>query len=153
MANPEKKKNWTSRNSALVRNQMQPNATCFDAVSPAQLRAIEALVAGKSVVEAAEAAAVSRATLWRWTRKDVVFQAAYNACRKDAFEQARARISALASLAAETVEAAMRSGDARSAIAVLRGLGILDGEPTAIPTDDIEALRFARLRTEISEMI
>lgn len=73
-------------------NAVQPNATEFARVSPQQWKAIERLLAGDTVTDAASAAGVDRVTLWRWQRKDVAFQAALNRCRRDAMAAVYAQV-------------------------------------------------------------
>jgi hypothetical protein len=131
---------------------MQQNATEFD-VPANQRMAIEALVAGKNMTTSAEAAGVTRATLWRWLNKDPEFQAALNSYKREVCEQVETQTVGLAKLAIEAVENALRSGDARTAIAVLRGLGILDGSRLTAPTDDVEELRLRQRRARYAQFV
>ena len=62
---------------------MSQNDTPIDGVSAKQARAIDQLVTGATVTEAAKAAGVGRSTLHRWLREDWNFQAAHNAARRD----------------------------------------------------------------------
>ena len=58
-------------------------------LSVAQHTALAALAQGQSFKEAAEAAGVNRITLYRWTRNDPMFQAAYNAWQEELRGSAR----------------------------------------------------------------
>jgi len=73
--------------------------------------ALDALLAGKSYAEAAQAAGIDRATLWDWYRKDVVFRCEYNRRRWEARAQVLDRIDALWSTALDGVEKALQDDD------------------------------------------
>jgi hypothetical protein len=90
-------------------------------LSAAQEKAIEALLAGKSVTEAAIAAAVNRTTLHRWLN-DPRFGIELNRSRRELREAMRARLLALGSKAIDAVERSIVEGDANAALAVLKGL-------------------------------
>jgi phage terminase small subunit len=130
---------------------MQHNATEFD-VPANQRLAIEALVAGKNMTAAAQAAGVTRATLWRWMNKDADFQAALNSYKRELFEQVETQAVGLAKLAIEAVEKALREGDAKTGLAVLRGLGMLDGSRIVAPTDDVQELRLRQRRAAYARL-
>ena len=115
---------------------MQPNET----LSAVQELALVALLAGKNATEAAQAAGVDRTTLWRW-QSDFTFQAAHNRGRRELSAAMTARLSALAEKAAGTVEGAIDKGDAKTALAVIRGLGFLSGGPETIGSEDAAKLR------------
>ena len=116
---------------------MSRNATLEqDAVSPAQERAIEALMAGATVTDAAKAANVSRQSLHRWRRDDYSFVARLNAARRDLREEVEHRLQALASEAIDSVSRAIQGGDARAGLSLLKGLGLLSGERVDIGEED-----------------
>src|SRR5579872_1365044 len=92
------------------------------ALTPAQRIAIERLSVGETVVDAARAAGVTRMTLHRWLKQDAEFVAAYNAWQEETLASARGRLLALADTAVTTVANAMRNGDARAAMAVLKAM-------------------------------
>jgi transposase-like protein len=58
----------------MKRNGTPHNPTLT--LSPCQLAALEALLAGKTVTDAAAAAGVDRSTLHAWLKTDFPFQAA-----------------------------------------------------------------------------
>ncbi len=123
---------------------MRHNATDKPALTPQQETALAELLAGRSVTEAAAAASVARQTVHTWLRDDYAFQAGYNRGRRELAEAHAARLHALTAIAFDTVEAAMKQGDAKAALTVLRGVGMLTGEPAPIGTDDAEILRKER---------
>jgi len=140
-----------------TRNGSQQNSTPA-ALSPGQVAALEALLAGRTVTEAATVAGVDRTTVHAWLRSDYAFQAAYNRGRRDLQEQTHARLMTLAEKAVGCVEGALAKGDEKTALAVLRGLGLLSGVPAKPGSDDPEILAaaaegqavFARMEAELA---
>ena len=57
-----------------------------------QLAALDLLLAGKTVTEAAAAVGVARETVSRWRNKDAAFLAAYNAALQSAYDAGLARL-------------------------------------------------------------
>jgi hypothetical protein len=57
-----------------------------------QLAALDQLLAGKTVTEAAAAVGVARETVSRWRNSDAAFQAAYNAALQSVYEAGQARL-------------------------------------------------------------
>jgi hypothetical protein len=101
-------------------------------LSPSQLAALGALLAGSSVTAAAEQAAVSRETLHRWLREPA-FAAAYKRQHRDLWEATETRLLRLAERATTIVERAIdQDGDVKAALAVLKGLGLLAGSAPVI---------------------
>src|SRR5687768_10979655 len=94
-----------------------------------QMAVLENLLRGSTATEAAQAAGVNRRTVWRWRRTDIEFQAAFNRSRREAWEAAQMRLERLVEVAIGAVERAVADGDVRTALAVLRGLHFLTGEP------------------------
>ncbi len=128
-----------------------------DKLSEAQQVAILHLVQGKSIAEAARQAQVHRATVHRWIHSDPNFQAAYNAWQDEMSTSCYARLLTLCDEAVDTVQAALKKRHTRTAITLLRGMGMLrprkDGPTNA---DDIEktmqlADRQRRLELEKTE--
>jgi hypothetical protein len=104
-----------------------------------QETAITSLLAGQSATEAAAAAGVNRSTLWRWT-KDPMFEAALNRRKREIFEQAHSRLAQIAQDALGIIQAAVAGGDAPTALAVLKGVGLLTGQHPPIGTDNPKEL-------------
>ena len=103
-------------------------------LSPPQRRAIEKLTAGDTVIDAAKAAGVTRSTLHRWLKDNPHFAAAYNAWQEESIAIARGRLVALTGDAVGAVATAIRAGDSRAALAILKSMGLLD-RPTPGSTD------------------
>jgi len=120
---------------------MRQNVTEKLALTAPQESALAELLAGRSVTEAAAAASVARQTVHTWLRDDYTFQAAYNRGRKELADAHAARLHALTAVALDTVETAMKEGDVKAALTVLRGVGMLAGEAVPIGTDDADVLR------------
>jgi hypothetical protein len=115
---------------------MQQIATLETKLTPAQEKARVALLEGKTVVQAAMLADVNRATLHRWLKDDFEFQASYNRGQRDLYEAVQSRLLAMANKAVGTVEQAIQDGDVKSAVALLKGLGLLSGDPLKIGSAD-----------------
>ena len=96
-----------------------------DELTIAQQGAIESLRNGCSFVRAAQDAGVSRSTLYRWVESDPAFKAAYNAWQSEMAESARARLLKLTDQAVDVVEAALRRNDEKTAIQMLKDLGVM----------------------------
>jgi transcriptional regulator with XRE-family HTH domain len=89
-------------------------------LSPAQELALEALLAGKTQVEAAEAAGVARETVNRWYKRHPGFIAAYRQRRQARAAAAEEVAANLDRQAMEVVADAVGEGDTKAAIAWLR---------------------------------
>lgn len=128
---------------------MQRNATLSSTpetepapeLSPAQQLVLSALLAGRSITDAAAAGDADRSTVYRWLKNDFTFTAELNGGRKRLREQAEARLLAVANRAAETIEQAIVGGNVAASVAVLKGLGLLSGKPAVIGSDDAQRLR------------
>jgi hypothetical protein len=136
----------------VPRNELQQDATDFE-ISAQQRRAIEAILSGNTMTDAAKTAGVNRSTVWRWMNKDAEFQSALNSYKREALDQLSMRTTALASLAISAVEAALRAGDEKTGIAVLRGLGFLNGVRLDPPTDDVHELRMRQRRSAFARVM
>jgi len=115
---------------------MRRNATETATLDGTQQAALDALAAGQPDATAAAAAGVHRATVNRWLAHDPVFQASLNAARRALQVAVRAQLEHLAEDALGVVAKAVRAGDVKAALAVLTGLGVLDGRQRPIPSDD-----------------
>jgi hypothetical protein len=123
------KRNGTPRN---VTNSVPENLT------PAQELAVGALLAGKTVTDAAGVAGVDRATVHRWLRESFAVQAAVNAGRRELRRAAYRRLEGLAEKAVDCVAKAIDRGDIKAALAVLKGLRVLS--PVPIGSEDAAEL-------------
>ena len=103
-------------------------------LSPTQVTALEGLLAGKTAADAAAAAGVAGTTIYKWLRNDLAFQAALNRGRRDLQQAVSFRIDQLAADAAACVARAVREGDAKTAMEILKRLDVLT--PRKIGSDD-----------------
>ena len=87
--------------------------------------ALEQLVGGKSVAESAQLAGVSRATLYRWLKNDPEFRAAYNQWHDEMEESCRSKLLMLTDLATGALRSALEKGDAKAAVQLLKGMGLI----------------------------
>ncbi len=117
------------------RNTSLRNAT----VSASQALAIETLLAGESVTQAAAVAGVDRATVHRWLKDDCAFQAEWNRERLALRERMTARLTRLAEKAVDCIEMAV-GNDPKTALAVLKGIGLLSGQSPPIGSADLTDL-------------
>jgi hypothetical protein len=109
-------------------------------LTPPQRTAIQMLTSGKTAIDSALAAGVSRRTLYRWLKTDVNFQAAYNAWQHDAIATARGKVLALTDAAIDAVRRALVKGDAKTALVILKSTGILDRpEPGSTDPEEVQA--------------
>jgi AcrR family transcriptional regulator len=99
-----------------------------------QQTALECLLMGKSIAETARSAGVSRVAIYRWLKRDAAFQAAYNQWHDQLQESCRSRLQALTDKATDALEKALEAGDARTAMQLLKGMGMIK-ERASGPTD------------------
>jgi hypothetical protein len=110
-----------------------------EGLSPSQLKALSALIAGTTITDAADIAGVDRTTVHRWIREPE-FCAAHNARRAELRDAVEAKLRALQAKAIEVVESALDGGDVRTAMGILRGTGALDGCGPRVGSDDPETV-------------
>ena len=110
-------------------NTMPQNATSDDGLSPTQELALAALLAGKTVTAAAQQAGVDRSTVYRWLRNPYQpgFRLALERGRWELRQAVQARLLTLADKAADCLEVTLAQGDGKAALALLKGLGLLNG--------------------------
>jgi len=94
-------------------------------LSEKQLSAIEALLKGETVTDAAKAAGVGRATLTRWQDEDD-FKAARKEAEKELIAGTTSRLVSLSKKAALTLESIIDDLEAAPTVRVRAALGILD---------------------------
>jgi hypothetical protein len=68
---------------------------------------------------------VARSTIYHWLRHDPVFQAAYNQWHDQLEEGCRSRLMTLTDKATDAIEKALENGDARAALQLLKGMGMI----------------------------
>jgi hypothetical protein len=102
-----------------------------------QQAALELFLTGKTIAETARSAGVSRVAIYRWMKHDAAFQAAYNQWHDQFQESCRSRLQALTDKATDALEKALEAGDARAALQLLKGMGMIK-ERMPGPTDPEE---------------
>ena len=95
-------------------------------VSVKQQQAMALLCAGCARVEVARRVGVSQGTLWNWTHRNRRFEEALSAWRREMAGSARARLLGLSGAGYRAIALALERGDAKVALAVFKGLGVLD---------------------------
>jgi hypothetical protein len=91
-----------------------------------QQYALQALAEGKTVAQAARIAVIDRTTVYRWMKKDVAFMAALAAWRSRERRGARDRLLSMTDKAMQCLDGALDERSLPAALAVLKGLGLLD---------------------------
>jgi len=86
---------------------------------------LEALMAGRSIKDAAFVAEVGRTTVFRWLKFDPYFKAVYEAWKQEHRESANGRISNMIDCAVSNVAKALDTGDAIISYQFLKDLGLL----------------------------
>ena len=96
-----------------------------DSLGPAQYRAVIALLERPTVKEAAEAAGVHKATLYRWLQEEG-FQAVYHGARREVLRHVAARLQQISSEAVETLREVMADKTQQGASRVGAARTVLD---------------------------
>ena len=92
---------------------------------------------GTTVADTARTTGVTRQTIYNWLRRDPVFQAAYNQWHDEMEKGAQSRLLMMTEKAMNALEKSLESGDARAALQLLKGLGMMR-ERAVGPTDPKE---------------
>ncbi len=106
-------------------------------LSPSEEIALGALLAGRTVTEAAKAANVHRSTVHRWSN-DELFRSELNSRRTELQTAVEEQIHQLQEAAVGVVEGALAHENVNVALALLKGTGLLDGRKRAIDSTDPE---------------
>jgi transposase-like protein len=115
---------------------------------PAQQQAaLEMLMGGKSVAETARLVGAGRATVFRWLKNDPVFQAAHNQWHDQIRSSCQSRLLSLTGKAADALEKALDAGDARSALQLLKWMGMIK-ERVVGPTEPEEVRKKSEIDRE-----
>lgn len=136
-------------------NEMEQNET-QSSLNQKQMIAMETLLEGRTATDAAKSANVNRTTIHRW-RKDPVFIAEYNRRCKEQQDAAFTHMQSVVLKAITTVENSIDQGDSRVALALLKGMGFLNGVLAEIGWDDPERVaheqHVAERRRDESELM
>ena len=89
-----------------------------------QLNAIDILVNGKTDQETAQSVGVARETVTRWQNNNPYFAAELNKQRRSIWAASHDRLRSLAGKAVDTLEAALDAGDSRTAVEVMKAIGL-----------------------------
>lgn len=114
-------------------------------LTPAQARAVEALLAGASHSRAADDAGVHRVTVTRWVNHHPASITALNVGKADHANEMKARAHGLTRMALDVVEGALNAGDVRAALQWLRLHPPREVAPDAATTPEgvVETVRAA----------
>jgi len=137
----------------MQRNSAKTKIEEVIGLTPSQLKAIESLLSGSSLVDTAATAGVDRSTLSRWMKTDFEFQAALNQGREDLQSAYSARLEKLAEGAIKAVESAIQAGDSKTALEVLKGMGFLRGKKASIGLTSVAALERSAERQRMLELL
>jgi DNA-directed RNA polymerase specialized sigma24 family protein len=118
-----------------------------EALAVEQQTALELLLLGKSVAETAKTAGVGRSTVHRWLKHDPAFRAAYNEWHDQLKESSRSRLLMLTDKATDALEKALEAGDARAALQLLKGMGLIKDQPAG-PTEPEEVKKVMEIEKE-----
>lgn len=106
-------------------------------LTPEQAKVLQQIMSGKSIVSAAQTAGVSRSTVYRWQSDDPHYIAALNAWKQQTQESVRNRLLAMSDRAVVAINNALLTCDARTAMSLLKGLGLLSPVQQSSPDPDL----------------
>src|SRR5215204_779002 len=127
----------TSRKERIRMNTGETTRNPAEELSPQQEGAITALLSEPGLTIAAKAAGVGKATLWRWMQQPA-FREAYRRARREAVEQARARLQQASGEAVEVLRDVMNDQDTPHASRVSAARTVLDMAMQATNEEEIE---------------
>ena len=105
-------------------------------LSVEQLNAIDVLVQGRTDQETADTVGVARETVTRWRNDNPHFTAELNRQRGLIWSDSHDRLRALAGKAVDVLETSLDEGDSRTAVEVLKAVGIYGQvQPPSGPED------------------
>lgn len=134
---------------------MQQDATpesWSDSLTSKQERAIDALLQGETLSQTAQTVGVDRSTIHRWSAQPE-FAASLNRRRLAMRDASMSRLQRLQELSIETMEGAIKQGNEQAALAVLRGTGLLNGQPAEIGPTHPDGVRREQLAKENSDRL
>ena len=120
--------NRVQQNDAVIKTEAKAVTEAKPAterLASEQVTALAQLASGKTVGEAAQSSGVSRATVYRWLKCDAVFRTAFNQWQDELTQGCRSRLLTLTDKAASAIEKSLEKGDAKTALQLLKGLGLL----------------------------
>ena len=109
----------------MARNKTPQNTTNATELSPTQLRIIAELIAGASMVEAAEAGGVDRSTIYRWKQEVPAFAEELCRARNEIRDRLQDAYRTLGPNAVETVAEILRAAGTPAGVRLKAALEIL----------------------------
>jgi hypothetical protein len=67
----------------------------------------------------------SRGTIYHWLKHDAIFRAVFNQWQDEMQQSCRSRLMMMTDKAATALERSLEAGDARSALQLLKGMGLI----------------------------
>lgn len=125
-----------------ISNEMQQNTTDTE-LSPKQHEAIDLLLQGQNITTISKEIGVDRSTIYRW-QDNFDFEAERNKKARELRDAANARLVQLAEKSLSVIDNALDRGEAKTALAVLKGIGYLSGATSPIGSTDAEQLETER---------
>ena len=104
-----------------------------------QAAAIAALLAQRTIAEAAHQVGIGERTLLRWLQADSAFQAAYRTARRHVVQHAVAQVQQATSTAVATLEAIMQDSTASASARVSAAKVVMETALKAVELEDLEA--------------
>lgn len=111
-------------------------------LKPTQLTALQALLAGKSVTDAAQAAGVDRSRVSYWKNHDPEFTAAFNTAKRDQYERGCRRLQGLLDGAIDNIERAiLEEGDVSASFRLLKRFEKISSDPKPEDSTNSDVIR------------
>jgi hypothetical protein len=104
-----------------------------------QAAAIAALLAQRTIAEAAHQVGIGERTLLRWLQEDSAFQAAYRTARRHVVQHAVAQVQQATCMAVETLEAIMQDPGGSASARVSAAKAVLETAIKGVELEDLEA--------------
>jgi AcrR family transcriptional regulator len=117
-------------------------------LAPKQQKAIGLILAGCSLADVAKRVEVSRGTIHHWTRRSGKFIAALENWRSDMERTTRARLLGLSALGFKAIHRALEAGDAKLALQLFKGLGVIAKEKTGADEPETKVIRVSASMAE-----
>lgn len=114
-----------------------------------QAAAIAALLAQRTIAEAAHQVGVGERTLLRWLQEDAPFQTAYHAARRHVVQHAIAQVQQATSTAVATLGTIMQDATATASARVSAAKAVLETAIKGVELEDVEA-RLAALEARVT---
>jgi hypothetical protein len=125
-------------------------AALDDKLHGKQAAAIAALLAQRTIAEAAQQVGIGERTLLRWLQEDSAFQAAYRTARRHVVQHAIAQVQQATSTAVATLEAIMQDSTASASARVSAAKVVLETAIKGVEVEDLEA-RMTALEAQSQE--